>query len=411
MSAIRPPITAYARAALLVAVSILLTVPNADASEWDVSGVVDVEVRVFPHAASHPQQRNATLSPSISLEPEIIYEWNGGDDRFTFKPFVRGDRDDPKRTHGDLREANWLHLADGWDTVVGVDKVFWGVTESRHLVDIVNQTDGVENTDGEDKLGQAMVNVNVERDWGTASLFALPGFRERTFADVKGRFAGALVIDRDNATYDAGAKKRHVDFAVRWRQTLGDWDVGVAHFRGTSREPRLIKTSKNGGAVLVPHYDLIDQTSLDVQLTENATLWKLEAISRDGQGERFFAAVGGFEHTLYAVADSQADLGLLAEYQYDGRDAATAPATSADDDVFVGARLTLNDEQDTSLLAGALVDRATQSTVLSIEAERRLSDQLKLTIEGRVLTNIDRRDVLAGIQNDDVLILRMSTYF
>lgn len=411
MTAIRPPIFAHARAALLAAVSILLTAMNTHAGEWDVSTVVDVEVRVFPHAPSHSQQRDATLSPSLSFEPEIIYEWNGRDDRFTFKPFARWDRDDPERTHADLREASWLHLDDGWDTVVGVDKVFWGVTESRHLVDIINQTDGVENTDGEDKLGQPMVNVNVERDWGATSLFVLPGFRERTFADVKGRFAGVLAIDRDNATYDVGAKERHVDLALRWRQTYGDWDIGVAHFRGTSREPRLIKTSKNGTTVLTPHYDLIDQSSLDMQHTTDATLWKLEAISRRGHGERFFAAVGGFEHTLYGIADSQADLGLLAEYQYDGRDAATAPVTSADDDVFIGARLTLNDEQDTSLLAGALVDRATQSTVMSLEAERRLTDQLKLAIEARVLTNIDARDILSSIEDDDVLIVRLSSYF
>ena len=49
-----------------------------------------------------------------------------------------------------LREAHWLHDKGAWDLLIGVGKVFWGVTESRHLVDIVNQTDLVENPDQEE---------------------------------------------------------------------------------------------------------------------------------------------------------------------------------------------------------------------------------------------------------------------
>ena len=53
--------------------------------------------------------------------------------------------------------------------------MFWGVTESQHLVDVVNQTDLVENPDGEEKLGQLMVNLTVARSWGTLNLFVAPG--------------------------------------------------------------------------------------------------------------------------------------------------------------------------------------------------------------------------------------------
>ena len=42
---------------------------------------------------------------------------------------------------------------------LGLRKVYWGVTESQHLVDVINQTEGVENLDGEDKLGQPMLNL------------------------------------------------------------------------------------------------------------------------------------------------------------------------------------------------------------------------------------------------------------
>ncbi|NIP75689.1 MAG: hypothetical protein GTN90_06820, partial [Xanthomonadales bacterium] len=108
------------------------------------------------------------------------------------------------RSHADLREANWLRIGDGWDLVAGIDKVFWGVTESRHLVDIVNQDDRVEDIDGEDKLGQPMLNLNLLRDWGTVSLFVLPGFRERAFPDRGDRLRGSLPVAEGDATFDSG---------------------------------------------------------------------------------------------------------------------------------------------------------------------------------------------------------------
>lgn len=396
---------------IAAAVSLFAGALPSHAGELSWSADVASEVRVFPNRPAFPRQDGDALVPSVSIEPEVIYEWNDRNDRFTFVPFARLDAGDDARSHVDVREANWLHLGEDWDLVAGIAKVYWGVTESRHLVNIINQTDGVEDIDEEDKLGQPMVNVNLIRDWGTFGLFVLPGFRERTFPDVDARLGGPLRIDTRNATYDSGAEERHVDFAGRWNKTYGNWDVGISEFIGTSREPRLIPTTRNGESVLVPQYDQIDQTGLDVQYTSDATLWKFEAISRGGQGDRFFAAVGGLEYTFFGAFDSNADVALLAEYQYDGRDATDAPATSADDDIFLATRLTLNDEQDTALLAGVVVDRDTQATLLSIEAERRLGDNWKLELEGRLFLNVPSADPIAAIRNDDFITLRLTRYF
>jgi hypothetical protein len=384
----------------------------ANAGEWDLSGSVAGELRVFANEAAFPEQNDATSSPSFALEPELVYAWNDGDDRLTVTPFIRWDADDDNRSHGDLRAANWLHIGDDWDLVVGIDRVVWGVTESRHLVDIINQVDAVEDIDNEDKLGQPMINLNLERDWGTLGFFVLPGFRERTFPDSDARLRGALPIDDDSPTFDSGAEEWHVDVAVRWARAIGDWDIGIAHFQGTSREPRLIRRIDGSGrAVLVPHYDQIDQTSLDLQLTTGAWLWKLEAMTRGGQGDRFFAAVGGFEYTRFGVFETKADLGLLAEYLYDGRDGDAAPATSADDDIFLGARLALNDEHDTTVLAGATIDRTTQATLFFVEAERRLGESWKIELEGRLFVDVPGDDPLAGIRDDDFVILRLTKFF
>ena len=88
---------------------------------------------------------------------------------------------DSERTHFDIRELFGLWVFERWELGVGIRKVFWGVTESQHLVDIINQTDLVDSIDGEEKLGQPMVNVSIPHEWGTVDLFILPYFRERTF--------------------------------------------------------------------------------------------------------------------------------------------------------------------------------------------------------------------------------------
>lgn len=385
------------------------------AGELSVEGAVQLELRVFPGPQSYARQEKSTFSPSLVLAPELIYETESGDDRFTLKPYQRIDAHDPERTHFDLREASWLRQGDGYDLTVGLSKVFWGVTESVHLVDIINQNDGVEDLDGEDKLGQPMINLNVESDFGTFGLFVLPGFRERTFPGSRARLRGGLPFDNDRATYDSASEEAHVDFAARWSQVFGDVDVGLSQFIGTSREPRFNIVNDNGRMLLRPHYDQIDQTGLDVQLTTGPWLWKLEAISRGGHGDRFAAAVGGVEFTFFQIGGAellrQADLGLIAEISQDGRDESRTPAVLNDNDIFLGTRLALNDENDTTALGGFVIDRLTGETLFSMEAERRLSDNWKVEFEARTTLHTPSGAFATGIRHDDFFVLRFARFF
>jgi hypothetical protein len=407
------PRRAAARGAGILSVGLLglLTPAGAPAQTFEISGHAEIETRIFPNDPASSGQDGSTVSPSVALAPEFRYSWNDGRDRITAIPFGRLDADDDERTHADIRALNWTHRADDWDTVLGIAKVFWGVAESRHLVDVVNQVDLVENLDEEDRLGQPMANLNLYTDYGTFGLFVLPGFRERTFPDGDARMRGALPVIADDARFESGAAEHHVDFAARWRRTFGGVDLGVAHFHGTGREPRMIAEVRSGNAVFVPFYDQIDQSSVDAQLTTGDWLFKFEGIVRGGQGRTFAAAVGGFEYTITGIAGTRADLGLLAEYHYDGRDS-DAPPTLFDRDVFVGARYTLNDPESTSLLAGAIVDQSDRTTLVSLEAERRIGESWKAEAELRLFLNVSPTDpILAGIARDDHLLLRLSRFF
>jgi len=376
----------------------------------EISGFAAVETRLFFQAPAFAAQHDNRLSPSLTLQPEFNWRWNDGDDEFILVPYARIEPDDGKRTHSDLREALWLHVGDDWELRAGLGKVFWGVAESRHLVDVINQTDLLTDPDQEDKLGQPMVVYTYLSDWGTVDAYLLPGFRERRYPGRQGRLRSGRLVDGRAATYDSAARDKRLDLALRWSHTVGDFDIGLYHFHGTGREPRLIQgTSAGGETVWIPHYDTIDQTGVDLQATKGSWLWKLESIFRTGQQERFAAAVAGFEYTFFGITDTGADLGVLAEYHRDGRHAG-APSTRFDNDLFTGLRLVLNDEWDTDALIGFVADLNGGAWSINVEANRRLTDRLKLELEGGFAWNTPAGTAANDLQRDDYLQLRLAFY-
>ncbi len=146
----------------------------AGAGEW--SGYVALEARGFACSPGAAGQADDDLVLSASFQPEYYRQWNDGDQTFTFTGFLRYDGEDSERTHADVRELTWQRVGRRWERSAGIRKIFWGVTESQHLVDVINQTDLVEDLDGEEKLGQPMVQLALARAWGTLDLFLLPGF-------------------------------------------------------------------------------------------------------------------------------------------------------------------------------------------------------------------------------------------
>lgn len=392
--------------AALTQVVVLLAVasmPLAAVAQTTFSGEWSFESRGFFQDPLLSDQHRHDLSTAI--RPRFQTDWDRGRQIFTFEPYLRLDMADGDRTHVDIRTLAWERAWRQWELRVGVRQVFWGVTESLHLVDVINQTDLVEGLDGEDKLGQPMANLAMVRDWGTVDFFMLVGFRERTFPGSAGRLRAALPIWTNQAVYESPRGERRIDWAVRWSHSLGDFDLGLAHFSGTNREPRL-----ESGVLphLTPHYDLMNQTSLDAQWTHGGWLWKLEALTRNTDA-RHFAMVGGFEYTLYQVFGGATDLGVLAEVQLDSRgDEATTPGQ---DDIFVGVRLALNDVQSTQFLGGAVVDRKSRATLFYLEAQRRVANGWTINLESRAFWSVKPGDPLYGIRRDTYLGLSLTRYF
>lgn len=392
---------------LLLIILISYPVLNAWGEPTDFSLRTGIETRYFNQSPRLNSQLNSSQL-SFFIEPEVSWRSDDRNYRFNFIGFGRIDNQDSERTHLDIRELHWSFSDGNWSTLIGINKVFWGVTESVHLVDTINQTDLVENIDQEEKLGQPMIRVGYQADWGLIQLYYLPYFRERNFPGPKGRFGFGLPINDTTPLYESNDKQRHIDLALRYSHYIGDIDVGLHIFSGTNREPRFI--SQNISTQLNPFYEQMVQFGIDLQYTREAWLWKLETIHRNTETDDFWAAVGGFEYTLFQVFNSNADLGLLMEYQHDDRNRLSGP-TIANNDIFLAARYALNDSQDTSVLAGIAIDMDNHTQFINIEAERRFGENLSAELRLRSFNNVDPTDIIATFEKDDHVQLSLNWFF
>ncbi|PPR20009.1 MAG: hypothetical protein CFH39_02454 [Alphaproteobacteria bacterium MarineAlpha10_Bin2] len=407
------------RLAVLLGGLILLLGASAQAETVfrEVTGRFTLEGRYFPHSSILDGQREHSLS--LVAEPEAYLENEAGQG-LVLKPFLRWDSADARRTHWDIREAYGLFFGEfedsEWELRAGIDKVFWGVAESRHLVDVINQTDLVESPDQEEKLGQPMVHATWLNDLGAFEAFALPYFRKRTFQGRAGRLRTALHIDGEQTSYESAAKQHHLDVAARYSNSVGALDFGLAVFDGTNRSPNFsLGVDGNGSLVLVPSYEQMRQVSLDAQVTTGAWLLKFESYWRDGERDAaeletdYLALIGGFEYTLYGIFGGDADLGLLTEFLYDGRDERATVVT--EEDVFAAIRLAFNDEASTDILFGVMQDLDKPTRTLFLEANRRLDDNFSLGLEGTAFLNVDDADGQLSLRRDSFLQLDLTYHY
>ncbi|MGD8631788.1 MAG: hypothetical protein PVG72_13805, partial [Gammaproteobacteria bacterium] len=172
---------------------------------------------------------------------------------------------------------------------------------------------------------------------------------------------------------------------------------------------------------LTPYYEIINQTSIDLQAIYGSWLWKLEAFTRSGQGDRINTAAGGFEYTFVGVNDSLLDIGVISEYLYDSRGDELEPGKALasepfslspfQNDLVLGARFTLNDVDGSELLASVILDLDGGGQSYNIEASRRIGNDWKLSLEARGVSNAPKDSTLSSFEDDTRLRMELARYF
>lgn len=423
-----------------------LALPSAAmAFEANFQGYIEPEATLFVEEGTFSDQERYNTSLAGQLEVDLY--WADDKVHVALHPFTRADLNDDNRTHWDLREARVELLPhDRVALSIGLGQIFWGVTEVVHLVDIVNQTDGVEGFDGEDKLGQPMAQAVIDMgDYGILDMMVMPFFRERTFADNDGgRPRFPLPIDRDFTTYESADSDRNIDWAARYSIVIDDFDLGLSFFSGNARAPDLVPVVFVNGAPcappstpaygrppcptppgfpfnvlpgtpptievrLAPHYPTIDQLAFDGTATLGNWLLKLEAAGRHVHDQYDFAATGGVEYSFYQIFNTNGDLGIVAEYAFDDR--GEDLAAPFQNDAILGLRWALNNTQSTALLVAGIYDVDNGTSTLSLEGDTRVGENFKLTVEGRFFLETADTDPFAAFEKDSFAQLRFAWFF
>jgi hypothetical protein len=412
------PSDATAPAALAAATVEPATPPSKfmpDVPGLRLTGALGVWGRGFFEAPQWDGQRNAAVWPNVEGWVKAEYSWNGGNDRFNFMPYARKDFFG-SRSLVDVKEGYYLHVGDGWNVLAGINTVHWGVTESRHLVNIINQVDYGWDIDGGEVLGQPMANVNFTTPIGTLGLYGLFGFRTLHEDRVEDRLRLAIVPT--GQTILASDVEKNINFAGRFSSTFpllnGSVDAAVSYFHGIGREPRYVMVAPPTPFSPVPQftrfYDLIDQGGLEIVATFDALQLKFEGIVRREFGETYAATVAGLEYTFFNVLNTGSDIGLVAEHLTDNRSVLEPPTIYAHD-VFLGARLTLNDSANTQFLGGILYNYQDSAQYATARVTTRIHDDLSLALEARYFIYAPPQDYLYQVLHDSYIQARVIKYF
>ena len=395
---------------LVATLGVLGNLSSASAeAEFQLEGNIELEGRFFTNGIDQDGRHDPNVS--VSLDPILIMLLDRGKHTFTFNPYYRWDSNDGKRTHFDVRQASWIGAFGNWEFHVGFDKVFWGVTEAAHLVDIINQDDAVEDIDGEDKLGQPLVSASYWSQYGTLTAYIMPYFRERTFAGVDGRPTTPLPVDTDNPIFASGKNNWHPDWAVRYQHTFSVFDVAASYFSGFSRDPELVLgLDDTGQPVFRPFYNTIKQVGLELQATVDAWLFKFEGINVNPKNDLTYQSfAAGFEYTFYQAFGTFGDIGIISEYLWDSR-GQTGPSFT-ESDLFFGVRWEGNDIATTRILTGMIFDLDTNAKTFFVEASRRIGDRWRITLDGRFFLSVPVGDPAFVFRRDDFIQLRLARFF
>lgn len=405
-------------AAWLFALPLVLLVLNANAQSQG-EGELSLQTRLFNQSAPYAGQKEQSRSFAMAFNVSGDFDENIDAE---IDIFYRYDDADWERTKGDVRKAYLRWINPQFEVLAGVNRVFWGVTETNHLVDIIGQTDLVESPDRETKLGQAMVALTMPIENGLVDFYLLPHFREQSFPGEEGRLRFSLPINQDNPLYEDDDEENHIDLAARVAKSFDNADLALSYFQGTGRDPSYVFSADN--AIILPYYPQIKQLGLEAQYIKDQWLFKLESIYRDGQPNLFFekedyyALTSGLEYTFYALGGSVQDLGIIAEFLYDSRD--QAALNPYEEDIAIGARWALNNLNSAELVVVWIQDVDRIARVFVIEGSIEMGESLALSLESTiishqpqpsVLTPLESDRLLYDLRDDDSLQITLSYYF
>jgi hypothetical protein len=179
-----------------------------------------------------------------------------------------------------------------------------------------------------------------------------------------------------NAALKSETSKKRPTVYIKYTTVIDNTDLGLIIQNGYNdrRNYILLDAQFIQYAYLVNKFLMYSTTILD------DTIYKFEYAKTDVDKytliKDYYELGFGVEHTIYSLFDN-ADLGVLGEYYRSDHN----QENEFDNDLFIGARVTMNDTRNSEILSGFLKDLDRQKTNFLFEYSTRLMDHYKFNVK------------------------------
>ena len=377
----------------------------------EINSESENEVRLFHKDEAYKNQKN-TYSTTLKTELFVDFQKNLN---LVVEPIYRYDLYDKNRSQLDLAQGYLIHYKDKFEIKLGISKVFWGITESKNLVDIINMHD-LTNGKPKTKLGQPMVNYSIISDkYGYFDYYYMPLFIKSSEIGSKGRLRLPLPKERDDNYLEGGVGKKQPSWAFKWEKNYNYYDFSVQFFRGNGRISSTISKIDSNGLKYYSGYERITQLGTFIQRTYGPLILKFEGIRRNGQRnaksirKNYFSSVFGLEYVITRAFNKVWDFNMYIEYSNDERN--NDSNDYLQNDLFSGAKIYFNDTSGTELTLSKTTDMDGGGNTGLIDISTRLTDDTRLTLEYNAYWAVNLKDSLYSFRRDNYFGFNLKKYF
>ena len=388
----------------------LIETHSAD-NDWQINSEIGLEIKEFHKNEAYSNQQNTYSS---FIKSEIFFDFKN-DLEFLMEPYLRYDRYDKNRSLFDFKENNLTYYYNDIQLKAGISEVFWGITESKNLVDIINPKD-VTDGDQKAKLGQTMLAFsNYSEKFGILDFYYLPFFKNSSQIGEEGRLRLSKPIENYNIVYEGGAGSKVPSWALKWEHSFRFFDFSLQGFRGNSRESSTIGKLENLQLKYFQGYERISQIGTYFQVISGPIIYKLEAIKRNGQKnaknirENFFSYTLGLEHLINNLFENKWDLTSFIEYHNDDRNGDSTDILQ--NDLFLATRLNFNNIDGTEFLTSITLDTDGGGNTSTVELSSRITDNIRVTGSYNSYWSANEKDILYSFRRDNYFSINIINYF
>ncbi len=367
--------------------------------ELEISGHVDINSQLYLSKPDAKNGSNFTASQTFEFEYEkenyslyaTLYSQEDYSD-------LEKNSKNTKRTFMRVDELYLEYNFEDDSIVVGKNIKFWGSLEFENIVDVFNPSDLRADMLSTDKLSVWNLSYSHFTKNGEFSMIVKLYEQNQKMADKP----YVYYFLPSNLTYDKNLETSNGVYRpsvyLMYSASLdSEYPLDFAFiFENGYDSQRYISSSISQPTTLYQNAYLVNKFITFNTLVIGTTLIKLELLYADVINDKKvsdYSHIGfGIEHTIENIFEdiyaswSKANLGLIVEYyKYD-----TYESGKLDDlklyetmqnDLFIGARYTFNNSDDSSIVGGVVVDMEYSEEIYFIEYVSRFGDSFKVELD------------------------------